>query len=347
MLVRAFKTRTPYLVTDAVNDPLVPKEMYELLGADSFVVVPLGSKDTTYGVLLADNMITKAPIEQKQLDLLKVAANHASLAIERYYLGEKLAEKIKELKKATRALMENQEKLINAERLSTIGQMAAQIAHELRHPLSTIGGMAHTFLNRFEPSDPLYERTKIIVDEVRRLENIVNNILNFSRTRQPNIEKTDINEVLRSIIGAISMEAIDANIILKENLDEALPLIEADKDQLFQVFLNLVKNSISAMPNGGKLEITTRKDISNVWVEVSDTGTGIASENVDKIFKPFFTTRSTGIGLGLPITYEIISNHHGSIWFTTQEGKKTTFYVKLPINQPKGGDDGEVTSGGG
>ncbi|OQX89753.1 MAG: hypothetical protein B6D65_01600 [candidate division Zixibacteria bacterium 4484_93] len=347
VLVRAFKTRTPYLVTDAVNDPLVPKEMYELLGADSFVVVPLGSKDTTYGVLLADNMITKAPIEQKQLDFLKVAANHASLAIERYYLGEKLAEKIKELKKATRALMENQEKLINAERLSTIGQMAAQIAHELRHPLSTIGGMAHTFLNRFEPSDPLYERTKIIVDEVKRLENIVNNILNFSRTRQPNIEKTDINEVLRSIIGAISMEAIDANIILKENLDEALPLIEADKDQLFQVFLNLVKNSISAMPNGGKLEITTRKDISNVWVEVSDTGTGIASENVDKIFKPFFTTRSTGIGLGLPITYEIISTHHGSIWFTTQEGKKTTFYVKLPIKQPKGGDDGEVTSGGG
>ncbi|MCD6097291.1 PAS domain-containing protein [bacterium] len=347
VLVRAFKTRTPYLVTDAANDPLVPREMYELLGADSFAVIPLGSKDTTYGLLLADNIITKAPIEQKQLNLLKVAANHASLAIERYYLGEKLAEKIKELKKATKALMENQEKLINAERLSAIGQMAAQIAHEIRHPLSTIGGMAQTCLKRFDPSDPLYERIKIIVDESKRLENIVNNVLDFSRARHPNIQETDVNEVLHSIIGAISMEAIKSNIIIRENLDETLPLIEADKDQLFQVFLNLVKNAISAMPKGGKLEITTRKDVSNVWVEVSDTGIGIAPENVDKIFKPFFTTKSTGIGLGLPITYQIINNHHGSIWFTTQEGKRTTFYVKLPIKQPKGGDNGEATSGGG
>jgi signal transduction histidine kinase len=265
---------------------------------------------------------------------LGIITNQVGTAVENSQLLQSLAEKVEALKKAYLDLKENRELLLRAERLSVVGEVAASVAHEIRNPLTSIGGFTRAVLRDLE--DPQKARTNrrflnIILEEVRRLERIVNEILGFVRPVTPRFDYADINSVIEQTFSMMEGEIDPKKIIITKDLQKDLPLVWMDADQIRQVLLNVFRNAVHAMENGGMLSVITTGDDKSVKIHVSDTGPGIPNEFKDKLFTAFFTTKSTGSGLGLTISSQIIKNHGGTIEVESNEGEGSTFIITLPL----------------
>jgi PAS domain S-box-containing protein len=329
LLVNILFSKIEAVVYDANSTPGA-LDVAERLMCNSFAIVPLLAMGKPVGVVVVDNQTSGHPIEDSKVQLLKAIASHASLTIERSLLLDELRERNELLQEAYRKLQENQDILIRSERLSTIGKLAAQVAHEIRNPLVSIGGFARNIAKRAEPDSPIRNYSNIIWDETKRLESILEDVLSYSRHSEPKLRDYDINQLLLRTIELLEEQIESNKIELKLSLEEGAGEIPMDPDQIRQVMMNLCKNAIAAMPDGGTLEIETTKAGGFVWVNIKDSGEGIPDEFRDKIFEPFFTTKSSGTGLGLPISYQIIDAHGGMLWFNGDDGKGTTFHVKLP-----------------
>ena len=234
-------------------------------------------------------------------------------------------------------MQETQDGLIQAEKMTSLGQLAASVAHEINNPLS--GVLIYTQLLSKKLKDRNYS-TEVALDylskmetEINRSTKLVRSLLDFSRQSVPEFWEVDVNEIVdRSYdLGIHSAEMQNVE-VLKE-LSPDLPKIVADFGQIQQVCTNLIMNAIQAMPGGGVLTIRTLPLDEQVLIEVSDTGVGISQENMKKMFTPFFTTKKEqkGVGLGLAISYGIVQRHHGRIDIHTKEGEGTTFKVYLPV----------------
>lgn len=330
ILTRAIRERTVLNVAEAdvrqFGEPF-PKEME----ASRFVAIPLLVKEGPVGVLVADNLFTRRTITDQDVQILETFANQASVAIENTRLSIRLEEKIRELAGAHRELRENQKRLMSAERLAAVGEMAAKIIHEIKTPLVSIGGFARLIRKTLPPEDTNLEYLTIISEEVSRLERVIENLLVLAKPGRPYAKPDNINEVVEKTLLLMSEKAEVAHIKINTSLDFDMPTVEFDRNQLRQVLLNLLQNAIHAMPNGGDLNVTTRQKEAHVQIVVQDTGVGIPDEHLDKLFVPFFTTKPSGAGLGLSITHRILENHHGFIEVTSQEGVGTTFVVNLPV----------------
>jgi signal transduction histidine kinase len=291
------------------------------------------SRDTVLGVLLVDNFITKRPISDDDLGRLRVFANTAALSFERSRLRASLEVKLQELTAANRELKESRDKLVRTERLSAVGEVAASVAHEIRNPLTAIGGFARSVLNSLTPDDRNRTRLQIIVDEVRRLENILTEILQFTRPTMPRFEATDLNGIILQTFGMMSQEIDEESITVHKRLDPNLPAVWADSDQVRQVLLNLFRNAIHAMPDGGELWVETNVQGDQIELKVEDSGIGIPKANREKLFDAFFSTKSSGSGLGLTVSLQIARNHGGTIVVDSEEGKGSTFTVHFPLKK--------------
>jgi two-component system sporulation sensor kinase A/two-component system, sporulation sensor kinase E len=208
--------------------------------------------------------------------------------------------------------------------------MAAGIAHEVRNPLTSIRGYADLIYKSLPADDNIKSYSKIVVDEVKRLNNIVQNVLNFARKAEPEAQPTNLNSLVEGLIVLVEKDASYNNVEIVLDLDPDLPTVMADGTQIKQVFLNLAQNAIQAMPGGGKLTISSRRSAGGAEVSFVDQGSGIPPEHLSRIFDPFFTTKQGGTGLGLSVSYRIIENHRGSIEVTSKVGAGSTFKVKLP-----------------
>ena len=234
-------------------------------------------------------------------------------------------------------LKETQAGLIQVEKLSSLGQLAASIAHEVNNPLS--GVLVYTQLLDRKISNDNFTKD-VALDYLRKMEKeltrstrLIRNLLDFARQSNPAFRKTDINDVVLASLELVSNSARTTHIITEIDLSPALPKIMADPDQLQQVCINLMLNAIQSMPDGGKLTLRTREENQQIIVDVQDTGCGISSENMNKLFTPFFTTKKEvkGVGLGLAVSYGIIQSHQGKIEVNSREGEGTTFTIFLPI----------------
>ncbi len=243
----------------------------------------------------------------------------------------------KELSESEQRLRENQEQLIQAEKLTSLGQLAASVAHEINNPLA--GVLVYTQLlakkinsDKFN-KESATEYLKKMETELTRSSRLIRNLLDFARQSPPRFWEVDISEVINRSFELASHSAKLQHVQVIKKLDPALPKISADFDQLQQVCTNLIINAIQAMPEGGTLTIRTSADNANVKVEVQDTGVGISPENMRKLFTPFFTTKREvkGVGLGLAVSYGIIQRHNGRIEVQSKEGEGTTFTVYLPL----------------
>jgi len=215
--------------------------------------------------------------------------------------------------------------------LAAIGQLAASIAHELRNPLSSIKGAAQFLQKEYEDHGPIAEFLGIIIDEVNGLNKLTTEFLDFARPMQLELKPTSINNVVDKTLQLMSVHITDNNVVVREDLDHAVPDIQADEGQLEQVLRNIFINSLQAMPGGGVLSVSTGRGPSgSVCMSVTDTGSGIAKDNLDRIFQPFVTTKTKGTGLGLSVVQKIVENHGGRIEVTSEVGKGATFTVFLP-----------------
>ena len=315
-------------------------DIRETLGSPFFAVVPLRTFEKPQGVIIVDNLVTKKPITESDLELLRAVANHASFAIERSMLTEELQKSYQELEKAYAELRENQEKLVLAEKLSAVGTIAAQIAHEIRNPIVAIGGFARAILRDYDLDENLREKLEIILEETQKIERTIQDALDFSKFSEPEKSLCEIGKTIHDVIIFFEPEIAEKKITVSYEIADDIPKFEYDEQLIRQVLINLFRNSISVLGEGGKIGIKAYKEGEYCWIEFSDNGPGVPEGVGDKIFQPFFTTKPTGTGLGLSISAQIIEAHKGEIWYKNNPVGGVTFYIRLPLkSDEKKGDN--------
>lgn len=221
------------------------------------------------------------------------------------------------------------------DRYTEIAALAGGLAHEIRNPLSTINLNLQLLAEEFEETENQRERralTKIelLQNECRRLEEILSDFLRYARMSEPDLKTGDLNEVVHEMIDFFGPQAQQSGIVLRENLAEKLAAVRLDRQLFKQALLNLFLNAQQAMEEGGELMLTTRGDDHSVYLDVIDTGCGMSSETMQKIFKPFFSSRPGGSGLGLATTKKIVEAHGGKLHCQSVKGKGTAFTFQLP-----------------
>lgn len=224
-----------------------------------------------------------------------------------------------------------EKELQRSERLAALGKMAAGVAHELRNPLSSIKGLALLLRAKFSAESSGVETADILVQEVERLNRSIGELLDYAKPAKLNKISVNVNSILEKTLLLVGVDLQSLDISLDFQFTEELSVIKADEDKLKQVFLNLFLNSTQAMENGGRLTVHTRQKGSSVVVIVEDTGNGIADENLQKVFDPYFTTKNDGTGLGLAMSVKIIEEHGGEIVLTSRVGEGTRVEVLLPV----------------
>jgi len=239
----------------------------------------------------------------------------------------------------------NELQLVQTEKMSSIGMLAAGVAHEINNPLTSVAGYAEALVRRFrdEPGlkeDPRLKDFKkyldVIIRESYRCKGIIDSLLSFSRKSDGVVGVVDLNRVLEEVLELVRHKARDEKIEIKEALQRDLPMVEGDAAGLRQVFMNLTMNAFQAIEGPGNVEIATHGQDGMVVASVSDSGCGIPPAILDQIWDPFFTTKDVGkgLGLGLAVTYNIVKKHGGEIHVDTSNGKGTKFTVRLPACHP-------------
>jgi two-component system NtrC family sensor kinase len=234
-------------------------------------------------------------------------------------------------------------KIMESERLALIGQLSANVAHELNNPLQGIVTYSYLLLEENAFSDEIKESINKIVVQANRCRDIIRGLLDFSRHKAPDKTLCSVNNLLRGCISLVEKQAAFHNIQVAMDLDEQLPMVILDPSQIERVFLNLIINAADAMNGNGQLTLSTNLNRTKTCIEINvqDNGYGISEENMEKIFDPFFTTKETGhgVGLGLAISYGIVKDHNGNISVESEAGKGTTFTVSFPLTKIKNGTD--------
>jgi signal transduction histidine kinase len=293
-----------------------------LEGFKSAAVYPLREKDRWFGILYlkARRKLTMSPRKKKFMNLI---SKHLTTTLKcgRHSLN---------LKNAYAMLKDTQAKLVQSEKLMVLAELSASLAHEIKNPLVSIGGFASRLKKKIEPDSPLMVYVEYIVNEVSRLEEIMDTILAYTEDRGAILSREDINsiivEALSFFTGAFQSHHIE---VVKEFAAEPVP-VRADRQQLKIAFDNLIANAIQSMERGGTLTVRTSMEKDGVVVDVTDSGGGIDPRFIGNIFNPFFTTKESGTGLGLDITQKIITKHKGHIEVANDVGRGVTFSVKLP-----------------
>lgn len=241
-------------------------------------------------------------------------------------------------------------RLRRAESLASLTTLAAGVAHEIKNPLGSIAIHVQLIERMLRDSrDDVSEVRRyldVIDEEVQRLNRIVVDFLFSVRPMDTELRERDLNEVIRDLITFVSHEVDQAGISLVDRLDPHLPLLRLDDRYLKQALLNIVKNAIAAMPDGGTMTVTTELRGDEVLLRFSDTGVGMSEEVQSKIFDPYFTTRDTGSGIGLTLVYKVIREHLGDIAVHSREGHGTTFTITFPVPQRSPRLLGTSTGGG-
>ena len=230
-------------------------------------------------------------------------------------------------------LKKTQEELKRAERLKAVGTLAAGMAHEIKNPLTSI--KTFTEYLPIKHNDPVFLEKfhKIVSGEVNKINDIVQQLLDFSKPKILKLEQSSIHEIIDQTLSFLNNDIIKHSIEVRKNYDVSLSPLNIDHSQMQQVFLNLFLNAIDAIGKGGKLTITTKSNSFDVEITISDTGKGIPKKDLEHIFDPFYTTKETGTGLGMSIVYGIIKEHTGSITVRSEENTGTEVTIRLPVER--------------
>ncbi|GBR77565.1 hypothetical protein RDn1_224 [Candidatus Termititenax dinenymphae] len=303
-------------------------DVIKRLDAGKYYVVPVGTRHKMIGLLAVDNKISNRSLEDLDEDLLVALAGQLAVAIENARRYEDSQEKVRELARL--------------DRQAQVGLMVSDITHQIKNPLAAMK-MAAQLAEMYPDKQQFWaEYGSIITDEIKRLENVVETFLGFTRKKEIKIQPVDLEEIIRKVLDMIKVQAHQQNVELV--LQSAEPLhILADAQSFQEVILNLLNNAIEAMPKNhkGRIEITAAADTvkSAAILTISDNGCGISKENQKKLFTPFFTTKVKGNGFGLPYVHRIIEEEYkGRIEVTSELNVGTTFTIQIPLAEEKSVD---------
>ncbi len=314
----------------------------------SFVAIPLVENETPIGVIIADNRFSRKKIEKDTLQMLSIFSNQAATAISNSKLYSVLQEKIFQLAESNRQLHKAHTRLMQMERFSIMGTVAAGVAHEIKNPLNAIVIYLELLKKELEKETPekgkIAEKLNVVEQEIERLSDMTTEFLSYSNVAQLVTTPIDIRILLNQVIRFLSYQAKEKNVIIRKEFSRSIPDIPVSHKQIKQVFLNIILNAIQAMPKGGELKISTRvaqgkhkKDF--IRIVFSDTGVGIGKEAKLHIFEPFYTTRKGGTGLGLSFVDKVIKDHGGEVSIESAKGKGARVNLFLPLQNPGSGSE--------
>lgn len=307
-------------------------QFFEKLTLRDFIAVPLVAKDRLIGMIIADYLYSQQAITDDAIKALEIFASQAAQAIERADANQRLEQEKHKLEAAYKELQTTHERLVHAERLAAIGNMAGHVAHEIRNPLVAIGGFARSLRRLAKDNQSILSVAEIIAEEVMRLEKILANVMLFTKFPQPSFQLADLNAIIEEAANLLQAEAEQSHVQLVKTLTADLPKLLLDPIQINQMLVNLLRNGIQSIVESGVVEVSTQfLAPQEVLLVVRDTGSGIPPNVLENVFNPFFTTKPDGTGLGLPICQHIVGDHSGRITVESQVGQGTTFSIYLPL----------------
>lgn len=311
-------------LTKGTNIPELNHIIDQMSQLEAEVSIPLISRGQLTGIINLSHKFNKDIYSHEDIELLSTLANQTAVALE----NARLYEDLKKSKSYIR----------RADRLASLGTLTAGLAHEIRNPLVAIKTLTQLLPERIEDEEFRDHFLNIASGEVDRISSLVNELLDFARPSNPKLELEDINHILEGMLLLVSTESKKKQIQIEKIYTPNLPTIRVDREQIKQVFLNILLNAIEATAENGKISVKTRTfekpgGDPYVQIEFSDTGCGIPEEYLEDIFNPFFTTKMTGSGLGLSISNQIIEDHRGYIHVESQVKKGTSFFINLPLDQ--------------
>ena len=301
-------------------------ETMKVLGAE--ISLPIFSKGKLIGILNLGHKEDKTIYSDEDLELLSTLANQAAIAIENARLYENLKQ--------------SQDTLRRADRLSSLGLLTAGLAHEIRNPLVAIRTFTQLLPERYDDAEFRDGFQGLALKEVDRICGLINDLLSFARPSKPNVSPENINDVVDNIARILETQAKEKSVAIFREFGDNLPKVWIDREQMKQVFMNLILNAIQAMREGGSISIATRSVSRSgadpvgdfLQIEIRDTGVGIPEENLHHIFDPFFTSKDEGSGLGLAVSHQIVQEHGGFVTVESTVGKGTAFFVHVPVGKP-------------
>ena len=328
------RLRRAVCASDSQHDARFNHPIVHVVAHKSVLFQPMFWNDEMIGGFSVAWTHEQHAFTDNELRLVEGIAFQAAVAVQNSRLYEGVKDQMAELKRT-------QAQLVQSTKLAAIGELAANIAHEINNPLTTVLGFASFRAERLEPGDPMREELALIQEEASRARDIVRDLLHFSRQRDFMPAPTELNVVLEQTVSMVRRQGALNGVDVVEQYSPTLPVIELDVSRIKQVVLNIINNAIFAMKNGGMLTIRTWADADTVHVQFTDTGTGIAPEHIGRIFDPFFTTKPevSGTGLGLSVSLGIVQSHGGTIEVSSTVGEGSTFTIKLPVRPPERAED--------
>ncbi len=346
---RVIKEKKPISIKVKVTDSSVSKSRHLEKGTRTVLGLPLIGQEKVLGSLIISSVSPDA-FGKDEVQILSILANQAAIAIEKSELiatlkeaqiklqnwGRELEEKVKE---KTEELKRSQAYLFQSEKLAGIGQLAAGVAHEMRNPLGVIATSLYYLKDILSPQDKSVKRHfEIMNAEIARCQIIINNLLEFSRKSEKEVELVDVNRLLEMSLSLLEKDLLVRDIHLVKEMSN-IPNVLVNMDEMKQVLLNLILNATQSMPKGGELKVkTSRAGKEKIRIKIKDTGVGIRKDDLSEIFNPFFTTKAPGegTGLGLSLVHSVIKSYEGTIQVESKEEKGTSFIIELPVFQEKG-----------
>ncbi|PID72512.1 MAG: histidine kinase [Desulfobulbus propionicus] len=330
IFIKAVKTRKPINVVQGKCSFAVPLELMGLLQEDSFVVVPLFSSTRSLGVIIADHYISNKPITDGRIKALESFASQASLAIEHCHLHMDMKQKIQQLESMARELEKNKDLLVESERYSVVGHVAAQLAHNIRNPITSIGGTARLLAKRTHDSEWL-QFLNMMTSEAEKIEGILEDLFNFVESVQPDFQQVALFSLLNKSI-LLHYNSLKENRIQHSlHLPEDDLLIYMDERLMQKVFVHLLRNAIEAMPGGGELTVEVSVEKGKVMVSIADTGKTYCRDGENPKQAASFTTQTAGVSMGLALVHRILEDHQGSLVIQEGENGGTKALVTLPM----------------
>jgi signal transduction histidine kinase len=310
----------------------VPNALRSFYRDTPFWIVPLFSHlKRPLGAILLDNFLTRREVSEEELKAIEIFATEISLAIERGLTYEELEEKVETLEEANVKLREHQELIMKLREEASIGEMVLQLTHSFKNPVIAMAGLAKVLRKKTDPGSHIAKYTDAILEEAIKLEQTLKDFVNLVKTKYMSDKSyIDVNKVVELLYqekrAKGKLQGVDFHLRLGENL----PPVFENRYQLYNCIENVVNNSIEAMPEGGELFIETTAQDGFIYVNIRDTGPGIPADVMKNLFKPFFTTKTLGSGLGLYTSKEIIENMGGHIVVSCEREKGCSVTIKIP-----------------
>ena len=323
---------TPLLIQDAATDFRMNEAEMQSAGIRSIMTSPLWSSNHMIAILTVVNKKGGDVFDKHDLRLFTVFSNLAGAALQNAFLYADLKRKMDELGTT-------QQQLIHSSKMAAIGELATNLAHEINNPLTSVLGYTSHLIKTLDVPDGSLQKLRLVEQETLRVRKIIRNLLDFSRQRASAMQPGDIRTPLRDTVTLLQGVAEHSSVRIREEYPASSVPVNMDKNELKQVFINIINNALQAMPQGGDLQIRVRTGpAEDAVIEFEDTGHGISQEHLEKIFEPFFSTKidRDGTGLVLSISYRIIQNHGGRIEVESESGTGTLFRVVLPLYQHDG-----------